>query len=128
MPRTRRDADRFSLTFDMADYLTASLTNKRHTTPPTGAQMDHTEAHCHVIDGWDGGTYALPAPTNLSDGDHGQVMLRGHASQTVTWGNYNFAAETPTFSTDPSKMIVISWKRVNGSLVSVFTGDRNWVY
>lgn len=90
--------------------------------------MSHAEAHCHIIDGWSGGTYALETPSDTSDGDHGQIMLRGHATQTVQWTNYNFASETPTFSTDPTKMIVITWRNVNGSFVGVFTGERNWAY
>lgn len=127
--RGRRDSDRFTFLRDIADYLVASTTNKRHTSGgPASVAMSHNEAHCHIIDGWSGGSYALATPSDTVDGDCGQIILRGHATQTVTWSNYNFAAETPTFSTDPTKMIVITWKNVNGSFVSTFTGERNWTY
>ena len=95
--RNYRDADRFSLPRDSAAYQTASVTNKRHTSPPTAQTMLHADAHCHIIDGWDGGTYALVAPSDAVDGDAGQVMLRGHASQTLQWANYNFHRNADLF-------------------------------
>lgn len=97
-----------------------------HSSPPTA--IDHVVAHTHVIHGWAGGTYVLPAPINSIDGDDGQIFLRGHASQTVSFANFNYGATLPAIPTDPTKMVVITWKRVNGKFVCVSTGEKDWVY
>jgi len=126
MPRLKRNVFRFPRWHDASDELEASKSTERHTSPPTA--FNHESAHTHVVDGWAGDTYALPAPINTLDGDSGQIALRGHATQTVTFGAYNYGATVPVLPTDPTKMTIITWKRINGSFVAVSTGEKDWVY
>ena len=126
MPRVARNDQVFSRLNDVSAEMEASKATVRHTSPPTS--LDHDDAHTHAIDGWAGDTYALPTPINTLDGDSGQIALRGHASQTVTFGGFNYGATVPVLPTDPTKMTVITWKRMNGSFVAVSTGEKDWVY
>lgn len=126
MVRTGPNSGRFPRTFDTAQEWTDVYASRVWTTPP--AQIDHDIAHTHVISGWNGGSYALPAPVNTIDQDMGMIALRGHATQTVTFGQWNYGDQLPAFPDDPTKMIIISWKRFNNSFVIASTSNRDWAY
>lgn len=126
MTRLMADNERFPLLEDLAKYQKARHTVTRHESVP--ASYSHLTAHCHVIEGWTGDTRVLVTPSDTQEGDEGQIMLRGHPSQTLTFTSLNFGSQTPVLPTDTSKMVVISWKNVNGSLVVASTGERDWPY
>lgn len=126
MTRLMADTERFPLLDDLAKYQKARHTVKRHQSVP--ASYSFLDAHCHVIEGWPGDTRTLVLPSDTQEGDEGQIMLRGHPSQTVTFTSLNFGSQTPVLPTDPSKMVVISWKKVQNSFVVASTGERDWPY
>ena len=120
MPRLKRNIFRYPRLGDASDELEAQKTVVTHETPPTA--IDHLNGHIHVIDGWGGGSYAVPTPLNALEG------VRGHATQAVTFNGWNYGATVPALPADPTRMVVVNWLLVNGSFVTVSTDWKDWVY
>lgn len=125
MARLKRNTYRFPRWFGVSDEIEGQKATKVHTSPPTA--IDHSEAHTHVISGWAGGTYVLPKPINSLDGDDGHIILRGHATQAISFANFNIGTP-PALPTNPAKMIFLTWRNTNGSIVTVSTGERDWTH
>ena len=124
MTRTGNTGEPFEYPYQLADYILAAHTWKRHTAPPTS--LSQTLEHCHSIEGWTGAAFTMPAPGNLStSAQRGHIFLRGHATQTIDWSNYNGTA--PTLPTNTSKGVLVSWLRLESSFIIASTQEKDWV-